>query len=482
MPLFGPRLDRPSAIGDEGRPRATSLAIASLVVFALLAVTGYTANVFNIVLTLATLTGLVVLGLALLNRERFIALFLGQLCYVLGGTGLAGLLGIVLSLAPSYGLLLSGFALALVGLTAAWADVGDRESTRTALFQGGVSYVAMILWFVVVLFVAGTLLVVWSFLTERAASVPPTPSLLVFLVAVCVSSLFVWLGTRWLPVRQLTPRDRRPRLERRLGRARLVIAMLGITTFMAVVVGIIAWALGAFDVLYAAVPPTLLLFDRLSSPFVLGPVLGVGFVLVVAALAALVLRRITRPVDAQANRLLASVVAGFTFTVLLLPFLFSYVPLPGFIGMAVALLLVFLGPVMVLVVGAILLVAAELEVMPDRAGGPALSAAGMVVTTVGAGLVGLPAPVVFACAAGGMVVWDVSAYGLGVTAELGHLPETRRLELFHGVLAVGVGVVVVALLTGIDVVRTTVAGGLIAGPAVLLAVVGVLVLLIPVRG
>lgn len=481
MPLFGTRLDRPTAVGDEGRPRATSLTIASLVVFALLAVAGHTAGVFSVALSLATLAGLVAAGMALLNRERFVALFLGQLCYVLGGTGLVGVLGSVLVLAPAYGLLLSGFALALVGLTTSWADVADRDSTKAALFQGGVSYVTMLLWFVVGSIVGAIAFLGWSLLTG-GTSVPPTPSVLAFLFTVSLSALFVWLGVRWLPLSQLTPRDRRPRVERRLRRVRLAIAVLSVTALLATVVGVVAWALGAFDALYATIPLTSRLFTTLSSPFVLAPVLLGGVAVLATALAALALRRVTRPVDVRSNRILAGVVAGFAFTVLALPFLFSTVPLPGFVAILVAIALVVLGPVTLLAVGTTLVVAVALDVLPDRAGGPAVAAGGLVLATIGAGLVGVPSPVVFACAAGGMVVWDVSSFGLGVTAELGHLPETRRLELSHGVLAVGLAVVVVALLTGLDAVRTTVASGLVAGPAILLAVAGVLLLLSPVRG
>ena len=41
MPI-GPRLDRPSAVGDEGRPRATSLGVATGVVLVVVVATGVT--------------------------------------------------------------------------------------------------------------------------------------------------------------------------------------------------------------------------------------------------------------------------------------------------------------------------------------------------------------------------------------------------------------------------------------------------------
>lgn len=483
MPLFGPRLDQPSAIGDEGRPRATSLTIASFVVFAAVAVASHLAGVLSLTLGIATLSALVTLGLALLNRERFLALFLGQLCYVLGGTGLVSLLVLLLVLAPEYGLLFTGFALALTGLATTWADVANRESTKPALFQGAVSYVSMILWIVVLVVVGALFLVLWSFLTGRPTAVPPTPSLLAFLLVVSVSALLVWLGTRWLPFRQLTPRDRRPRLEQRLGRSRLAIALVAVVAFVAVIVGLVVWVVGGFDMLYASLPPTSALFSGLSSPFVLGPVLLVGFVVLLAAVAALVLRRVTRPADRRANQLLAGVVAGFALTLLFWPFVFQYVPVGGVRGVLILILLFIFGPLALFTVGVAFLVGVAVGILPDRAGGPAVAATGMVVATIGAALTGaVPPVVVFACATAGMVAWDVSAFGLGVTADLGHLPETRRLELFHGVLGVGVGVAVVGILAALDFLRSTVAAGIVAGPAILLAVVAVLLLLIPVRG
>ncbi|SFS08403.1 hypothetical protein SAMN05216559_3421 [Halomicrobium zhouii] len=482
MPLFGPRLDRPSAIGDEGRPRATSLTIASVVVFAVVAATGWAGGFMRLTLALGTLVGLFTVGLSLLNRERFLALFLGQLCYVLGGTGLVGFALLVLLLAPAYGLVLTGFALALTGLATTWADVADAESTKTALFQGGASFVSMLVWFVCLIVVAGTVLALWTFLTGPATSVPPTPSLIVFLFALCVTGVLVWLGTRWLPFRQLTPRDRRPRLERNLGRFRLVTAVVALVAFAGIVVAVVAWLLGGFDRLYAALPPSSAVFGGLSSPFVLGPLLLVGVAVLATALVALALRRVTRPTDRRANQLLAAVVAGFAFTVLTIPFYFSVVPGMPLLRVVVAVLLVILGPPALFVAGLAFLGGVTVGVLPDRAGGPAVASAGMVVATVGAGLAGVPPVAVFACITAGMVAWDVSAFGLGVTADLGHIPETRRLELFHGVLGVGVGIVVVAVLAGVDLLRTAVAGGLVAGPAILLAVVAVLLLLIPVRG
>lgn len=483
MALFGPRLDEPTAIGDEGRPRATSLTIASLVVLLTVLAASYTAGVLDRALVFLTLGGLVTVGLALLNHDRFFALFLGQLCYVLGGTALIGLLTTLLVTTPEYGLLFTGFTLALTGLMTSWADVANRGSTKNALYQGALSYVSMMVWFVLLLVIVAVVLVVWSLLTTRAAAIPPTPSLVVFLLVVSVSALLVWVGTRWLPFSQLTPRDERRRLEQRVGRVRLATGLLAIAAFVSSIVAAVVAVTGGFDLLYAILPPVQTLVTGLSSPFLLGAPLLLGFGVLVAALGAVVLRRLTRPKDARANRLLASVAAGLVFSLLLLPFVFSYIPLDEFWRVAVAVLVVVFGPLALFAVGLTFLLGLMGGFLPDRAGGPAVAATGMVIATVGTALTGrVPSVLVFACATAGMVAWDVSAFGLGVTADLGHLPETRRLELFHGILGVGVGVAVVGILTGLDVLRTTVAAGIVAGPAIMLAVVAVLLLLIPVRG
>jgi hypothetical protein len=88
---------------------------------------------------------------------------------------------------------------------------------------------------------------------------------------------------------------------------------------------------------------------------------------------------------------------------------------------------------------------------------------------------------VFGATAGALVVWDVGTFGLGVTAELGHLPDTRRLELYHGVFAVGVGLAAVAVATAADAAIRPV-GATVGTPAAMaVAAVGVLLVLVTLR-
>ena len=498
MALFGPRLDRPTALGDEGRPRATSLTVASLLVFVTLIVAttcpwAYSlqfggslvptlivpacASLGQFALGLMTLTGLVTAGLALLNRERFASLFIGQIIFMPPGTALVGGLGALLFLRPAYGVFFTGFALALVALGSTWTDTTSAESVRPALFQEALTYVAILLWVVLgalvylaVLLVRGTV----------ASSGQPTFSLAMFLAFVFTSAALSRIGLRWLPIRQLAPRNRRATVDWALRKVRRLNTVVLLGSLVAVGLTLVLALLGLFPVLYRLFPGLPALFGLLVSEPVVVTVLGIGLVTLFLGLIALVLRRVTRPVETTANRTLAPFAAGLVLTLGMLPFTFSLLPVP--LPVPVVLLVVLFGPIVLYLVGGALVLAEYLSVLPARAGGPALAAGGMVLATVGTALIGLPGPLVVAMAAVAMLVWDVSAFGLGVTAELGHIPETRRLELFHAVVGLGLGVVVVLAVGLLDLARTALAGDRVAILAGALAVLGVLILLLGVRG
>lgn len=498
MALFGPRLDRPTALGDEGRPRATSLTVASLLVFAALVVAttcpwAYSirfgdslvptltvpecASLGQFSLGLVTLTGLVTAGVALLNRARFASLFIGQIIFMPPGTALVGGLGALLVLRPAYGVFFTGFAVALVALGSTWTDTASGESVRPALFQEALTYVAVLLWLVLgalvylaVLLVRGTV----------SSSGEPTFALAMFLSFVFASAAFARIGLRWLPIRQLAPRDRRATVDVLLGKVRRLNTVVLLGSLVAVGLTLVLALLGLFPVLYRLFPGLPALFGLLVSEPVVVTVLGIGLVTLFLGLIALVLRRVTRPVETTANRTLAPFAAGLVLTLGMLPFTFSLLPVP--LPVPVVLLVVLFGPIVLYLVGGALVLAEYLSVLPARAGGPALAAGGMVLATVGTALIGLPGPLVVAMAAVAMLVWDVSAFGLGVTAELGHIPETRRLELFHAVVGLGLGVVVVLAVGLLDLARTALAGDRVAILAGALAVLGVLILLLGVRG
>lgn len=503
MALFGPRLDRPTALGDEGRPRATSLTIASLLVFGLLLVATtcpwtYSlefgdglvpslvipscAGLGQLTMAFGTVTGLLTAGLALLNRDRLTSLFIGQICFLPAGAALLAGLGALLVSSPAYGVFFGGFALALVALGSTWTDTTSADSVRPALFQEGLTYLAMIGWALVVGVLAGAVVFVRATVSGPGSGAGPTVSLLLFLGYVVVGCICFRLGLRWLPVRQLAPRNRLDAVERRLGQLTTANTILVVGSILVVLCSLPIWYLGGFEVLYAALPPLRVLFGLLVTPLPVVVVLGAGLLPLAGGLGALALRRLTRPVDTTANRLLAPVVAGLVLVIGFLPFGFSLVPVPGGLSPGVVIALLLLAPIALYLVGWALVLAQYLSLVPARAGGPALAATGLVVATIGSALVGLPTPVVLATAAVAMVVWDVSAFGLGVTTELGHLPETRRLELFHALVAVLVGGVAVVALSLVGAVRASLLGELTVPAAAALAVFGVLLLLTPLRG
>ncbi|WP_372479107.1 glycosyl transferase [Halomicrobium sp. HM KBTZ05] len=503
MALFGPRLDRPSALGDEGRPRATSLTIASLLVFGLFVVATTCpwnyglrfgdglvpslivptcARLGRLTLAFGTVTGLLTAGLALLTRERFVSLFVGQICFLPAGAALvAGLTGLLVT-SPAYGIFFGGFAVALVALGSTWTDTTSASAVRPALFQEGLTYLSMVGWGIVVVVLGGAALLVRTVVGPAGSGPGPTAALSTFLVVVFVGVLSFRLGLRWLPIRQLTPRNRREAVDRRLGQLRLATTVVLIGTLVAVLCVLPAWFLGWFDAVYALFPPARVLFPVLATPIPVVAVLGVGVVTLALGLVALTLRRLTRPVDTTANRLLAPVAAGLVLVIGFLPFALSLIPVPGSAPPIVLVAFLVLGPIALYLLGWTVVAAQYLSLVPERAGGPALAAGGMVFATIGAALTGVPTPLVVATAVVAMVVWDVSSFGLGVTAELGHLPETRRLELFHAVVAVVLGAATVLSLSLLGVVRTSLAGEVAATVAAALAVFGVLVLLTPLRG
>jgi len=497
MALFGPRLDRPTALGDEGRPRATSLTVASLLVFTALIVSTTCpwnyglrfdggivptlvvpacASLGQFALGIATLTGLMTAGVALSNRERFASLFIGQIILLPPGTALVGGLAAMLFVRPAYGVFFGGFAIALLALGSTWTDTASASSVRPALFQEGLTYVSILLW------AAFGVMVYLAVLLVRAtvSATDPTVALFVFLLLVGASAILTRIGLRWLPIRQLTQRHRRATVDAVLARVRRIDTILIVGSVVGVVVALPLSFLGVFSILYRVVPFVPAVFRLFGSGPVVAVVVGLGLFSVLLGLVALGVRRLTRPVETRSNRLLAPFVAGLFLTLGMLPFTFSLLPIP--LPVTVVVLAVLFGPIALYVIGWTLVLAEYASILPARAGGPALAAGGMVVATVGAALIGLPGPLVVALAAVAMIVWDVSAFGLGVTAELGHLPETRRLELFHAVVAVAVGAVTVLVVGLLAVARTTVAGDRAVLVAAGLAVFGVLVLLLGVRG
>lgn len=470
MPLAGPRLDRPSAIGDEGRPRATSLTIASLTVVGLFVVAGVLLGSATLVVAVGVLVGLVTTGMALQRRTRLVDQFVGHLCLLGAGSVLTFVSIALLRSGP--GLLIVGLTLAMLALSLTWANVATAAGFMGALHATVRAFVALVGWFVAAVVVLFTGVFVWALLTEPVLRREPAVAVLTFGLALAAAGAAVHVALDHLPIVQLSPRSRRSSVRRRLRHARgmasgvakagvgFLMAVLGLTVVFAMITDARGVPLG--DSVAA-------LF---GSPFVLGLPVVVSVLAVGAAAVAVGIRTVTKRMGSPRADTIPAAAAGLTFLVVL-PVAIAGLP-EGLLddpGNVVVLLL--LGPLALIFAFVLVIAGMDSNLVPDRAGGPAMAAGSLVLATIGAGVLEFPTPFVLASAAGALVVWDVSTFGLGVTAELGHRPETRRLELFHGVLAVGVGAAAVVVLSIIDLARRTVylgVGGRLAAAAAVCAV------------
>lgn len=470
MGIAGPRLDRPSAVGDEGRPRAASQTIAALVVVGIaVAVTA----VWSIVELLALLGFGVVLfvgGLGLLGRATVGTQVVGHVLYHAGAVAVVGVVIVALG-GASYVLALGGLFVALLGVAASWANVMEREQLATTTQRAAVSYVAALAWLVGL--VAGWL-VVWAGGEAVRLVLDATTtaqSLSGGLGLAAVAGLLI-RGACWaVPVAPLAPaadRGRYRAIARGLSRAGTAVAI-------ASVVGVVAIAVyGPDRVTDAATADPALgpALGALSSLPVVATLVALSVVCGVAILVGLGAREVASQVDAGNVDGLAGALAGLLIAV-------AFGLLVLVVESIAALALV--APIVTIVVGFLVVAAIDWGAVPRRAGGPALATVGLLWAGVGVALANLPGPLVFACVAGAMVVWDCATFGLGLTVELGHRPETRRLELSHGVISIGVGAAVVLALTAIDWLHGRAGDAVSAWPAVALAVLGAVLLAVAIH-
>jgi len=477
MPL-GPRLDRPSAVGDEGRPRAASLTVTAVIVVAVVVVVGLL-NGSPLLFTSAGLfVGLASAGLALLSRDRVGSVVLGHVCFLPSAVVLAaivvfsGLTGTTVGL----WLLVAGSLLALFGVTAGWNDVFDAESVREALVASALSYVFWLLGVVALLILASVGWLGWTLLDFFITDAGPLVGLLGVVAMVGVASGCLYVAVRTVPAVQLAPEDRRARARERYDVLKSWLLVGAIGSWGLLAAAVLAAATG---LLGAVVRPLSAAIAVLTSALtaVLAVVATVALLLSVAVRSG---RWAASEARQRSTRSVAAAIAALCYAsglLLAVPMLARF----GNRGIAVFLTIPFL-PLSIYLVLAGVLLGFYVGAIPRRAGPAALSATGLVAVGLGGALAGYSSLFVFATVAGGLVAWDVGTFGLGVTAELGHRPETRRLELYHGVFAVGVGLVGVAALTVLDAVRQTVAGGIGTPAAMGIAVVGVVLLLVPLRG
>jgi len=474
--IGGPRLDTPSAVGDEGRPRATSLTIVALIVTAFALATGVLSGDPRLFSGIALLAGIAVAGLSLLDRDGLGPTVIGHLCFLPAATGVVASVGQV-SVAP---LLAFGVAVAMVGVATAWTDVLDRETVSEATVSSVVSYL-----FAVVGLVVGTVVVAlawlcWKVVSAVAGGASPIATTVCLGVLGVAASGCLYFAVTQLPLLQLTARSRRDAMANRLkrGTQSLKLVALGSAAFSVVVP--LALLVTPFGQLVAS-PPFSLGIRLLSSWVVLAPLLAVTAGALLAGSGAIVIRKFTTEFDAASVRTVGAAIAAAGYVVLLAPFLlrigiFGFASLPAvFFGALLLPLVVYL--LLVLVIGGL-----TFGLLPARAGPAALTASGLICASTGAAQADLSSLLVFAGVVGGLVVWDVGTFGLGLTAELGHRPETRRLELYHSVFAVGVGLLGIAAVGLVDTARHAVGAAIGSPETMALAAIGVLLLLAPLRG
>lgn len=478
MAISGPRLDRPSAIGDEGRARAASLWLATLVVVAIVGVAGVVMGESSLLVMLATVVGMAIAGIGLLERNRrgFVEQFGSHALLLTFGSATA-LLIVVAPFVAREGLAVSGFALALLGMGGSWANVSN-DGVKRGVEGTALSYASMLFAAVVVAALVAVGIAGWRGLELLVDETSPLVSVAGFLLVVAATAGSMLLALRWLPLVQMTRRDRRPAMERTIAAVRrlLVGTILGTLVALLVLLGV---GLGGWhDAVLDENPIVRSALEALSTWYVLGPIVAIAIGSVLAGLVAVLLRRLTRRVSADAARRSAAIAVGVVI-VLLVPLGFALLFASPTIAWLLAIVLS-VGPLVFVVLGAAGVVAVWLGLLPNRAGGPAIAAAGLVIAAIGLGR-GHPA-LVFACVAGAALVWDLTTFGLGVTGELGHLPETRRLELFHGVLAIGIGVGTLLVAIGLEALRTGAFAGVGGTGAVTAVAIGALILLLPLRG
>lgn len=479
--IIGPRLDRPSAIGVEGRARAASLAIATAVVV------GYTAVLTDQLslwkpLNLAVLgIGLVVVGTALVDREEALAPFIGHFCFlpggllVLAGVAVAGLRG------PGVAVIVAALILALFGVGAAWADSLGRGRLTTAIEGGAIATTVLVVVIGVLALVLGVGALAWLavesvVLPARRASIAGV----LLLSGVALLALRTAIG--WLPIVELAAPARRAGLADRVDLWRRVSLWLGTG-------GVVGWLIVHGLGLLGAVPPAA---TTVPANHLLGAPLRLALALLtVIALAGAGLAWLTQQfagLDAESAQRLAPVGGTLGLVSLPIPILtWLFIGLTtdrnALVTAGLGFVLVVVGAILALAVLSLIVAVAGLDLLPDRAAPHALVAAGLLGVALGGGVVGAPPPVVFVGAVGALVTWDVTEFGLGLTQEVGHVPETRHVELLHGVVSVGVAVVGVVVAWSLYVLVRFLgpATGAIA-PVTILAVLGTITLLAAVRG
>ena len=481
MAIGGTRLDNPSAVGDEGRPRGASLTVIAVVVVAMLAAAGYLVGEPLRFTSFALLVGLVSAGMALLSQDRLQPTVLGHLLFLPSAvvlSALVGASGLLALQSPGVTALAIGALAAMFGVAAGWNDAFDRPTVTTTLVESGLSYLLFVVWLVVLGVVGGLGLLGRELLLSLTRGAGPVVSFLSLFGLLALAAFCLYVAVRAFPAIELTPVHRRAAARARYRRLKSTLLRMTAVALVAVVVGFLGTVTGTIRPLIG-VPflggPVVVLAQLTAIPLA-----SVATLALVMAVLSWVTRRATAGFENLSTRTVAAAAAAVCYSAALLVSIPTFLRL-GYVGVT----FFFLVPVLPLLVyvGLVgVLVCFYAGILPGRAAAPAVVAAGLVAMGLGGGVYGFPSLFVFAAVTGALVAWDVGTFGLGVTAELGHIPETRRLELYHGVVAVGIGLVAVAGLTLLDLARRTVGSGIGSPTTMGLAVLGVILVAVGLRG
>ncbi len=481
MAIGGTRLDNPSAVGDEGRPRGASLTVIAVVAVAVLAAAGYLVGEPLMFTSFALLVGLISAGMALLSRDRLQPTVLGHLLFLPSAVVLSALVGAsgLLALAsPGVAALAVGALAAMFGVTAGWNDAFDRPTVTTTLVESGLSYLLFVVWLVVLGVVVAVGFLGRELVLSLTRGTGPVAAFFGLFGLLALAAFCLYIAVRAFPAIELTPVHRRDAARARYGRLKSTLLRVTAVALVALVVGFLGLVTGTIQPL-------------LSVPFVGGPIVvlsrltaiplgSVATLALLLAVLAWVTRRATAGFESLSTQTVGAGAAAVCYSAVLLVSIPTFLRL-GYVGVRVFFLVPLL-PILVYLGLVGVLIGFATEILPGRAAAPAVVAAGLVAMGLGGAVYGFPSLFVFAAVTGALVAWDVGTFGLGVTAELGHIPQTRRLELYHGVVAVGIGLVAVAGLTVLDLARRSVGSGIGSPTTMGLAVLGVVLVAVGLRG
>ena len=481
MAIGGTRLDTPSAVGDEGRPRGASLTVVAVVAVAVLAAAGFLVGQPLAFTTFALFVGLLSAGMALLSRDRLQATVLGHLLFLPAAVVLAALVGasgLVALSSPGVATLAVGGLVAMFGVTAGWNDVLNRSTVTTTLVQSGLSYVCFLLWLLVLTIVVGTGFLGWEIVTDLTRGGGPVAAFFGLFGLLGFATASLYIAVRAVPAIEVTPVHRRPDATARYGRLKSVLLRSTAAACGVIALGIVGLVGGLIGPVLSlpGIRATVVLVAQLTAI----PLACVAVLALLVAVLAWTVRRATAGFERLSTRTVGAAVAAVSYSLALLVAIPTFLRL-GYVGVT----FLFFAPVLPLLVyvGLVaVLLGFYTGILPGRAASAAVVAAGLVAMGLGGALVGFPSLFVFGAVTGALVAWDVGTFGLGVTAELGHIPETRRLELYHGVVAVGIGLLAVAGLTVLDLARRSV-GSAVGSPTTMgVAVLGVVLVAVGLRG